>query len=132
MIRKLRDSCNLTGDEIARRIGRSRSAVYRQLRVNAEPNWTEKEVSVLTDLYQRGVPVKKIAHRLKRRTPLAVRLKMCRHRKKVRSDPDINRAAFLLQTAFDAGLTPGRAIQKIRACDAYARSKYEKYEEEAN
>jgi hypothetical protein len=122
----------LTGDEIARRIGRSRSVVYKHLRVKAEPNWTDHEISILTALYQRGVPVKKIARRLKRRSPRAVMVKMCRHRKRVRSDPDINRAAFLLQTAFDAGLTPGRAIQKIRACDAYARSKYEKYEEEAN
>lgn len=119
----------MTGYEIARRIGRSKSVTYKYLRAKAEPNWTDREVSILTDCYQRGVPVKKIARRLKRRTPRAVMVKMCRHRKRVRSDPDINRAAFLLQTAFSAGLSPGRAIQRIRTCDAYARSKYK---EEAN
>lgn len=115
----------MTGYEIAREIGRSRSAVYRQLRINAEPNWTDREVSILTDCYQRKTSVKRISQRLKRRTPMAVMVKMCRHRKKVRSDPDINRAAFLLGIAFDAGLTPGRAIQRIRTCDAYAKSKIE-------
>lgn len=115
----------MTGDEIARRIGRSRSVVYKHLRVRAEPNWTDHEISILTDYYQRGVPVKKIARRLKRRSPRAVMVKMCRHRKRVKGDPDINRAAFLLQTAFDAGLSPGRAIQKIRASGAFPKLKEE-------
>ena len=120
-IKSLRDSYHLTGYEIAQEIGRSKSVVYKHLRVKAEPNWTDREKSILTEYYQKGIPVKKIARRLKRRTPTAVRIKMCRHRKKVRSDPDINRAAFLLEVALSAGLSPGRAIQKIRTCDAFAR-----------
>ena len=124
-IRHLRDRCSLTGDEIAQRIGRSRSAVYRHLRVKAEPNWTDHEISILTSYYQRGVPVKKIARRLKRRSPRAIMVKMCRHRKRVRSDPDINRAVFLLQTAFDAGLNPGDALQRIRSSGAFPKLKEE-------
>lgn len=59
------------------------------------------------------------------RSPRAVMVKMCRHRKKVKSDPDIRRAAFLLNVAMNAGLSPGRAIQKIRTCDVYAKMKEE-------
>ena len=124
-IRNLRGNYHLTGYEIAQRIGRSKSVVYKHLRVNAEPNWTDREISILTECYQRGVPVKKIARRLKRRSPRAVRIKMCRHRKRVKSDPDISRAAFLLQIAFDAGLSPGRAIQRIRTCGAFSILKEE-------
>jgi len=127
-IKNLRDRCGLTGYDIARQVGRSKSAVYKCLRVKAEPNWTDREVSILTEYYQKGIPVKKIARRLKRRSPRAVMVKMCRHRKKVKSDPDINRAAFLLEVALSAGLTPGRAIQRIRTCDAYAKMKYENQE----
>jgi len=43
----------------------------------------------------------------------------------VKSDPDIRRAAFLLNVAMNAGLSPGRAIQKIRTCDVYAKMKEE-------
>ena len=127
-IKSLRDSYNLTGVEIARRVGRSKSAVYKHLQINAAPNWTDREVSILTEYYLKGVPAKKIARRLKGRTPLAVRLKMCRYRKKVNSDPDISRAAFLLRVALSAGLSPGRAIQKIRISDAYGRLKYREEE----
>ncbi len=114
----------MTGYEIAKKIGRSKSVVYKHLRANSMPNWTDREVSILTEYYLRGVPAKKIARRLKGRSPLAVRLKMCRYRKKVRSDPDIGRAAFLLRVALSAGLSPGRAIQKIRISDVYGRLKY--------
>jgi DNA-binding transcriptional ArsR family regulator len=125
MIKSLRDNYRLTGYEIARKIGRSKSAVYRHLRANAEPNWTDREVSILTECYQKKISVKKIAQRLKRRSPRAVMVKMCRHRKKVRNNPDIKRAAYLLEVAFAAGLSPGRAIQKIRTHDIYAKLKLE-------
>ena len=124
-IRSLQDSYRLTGYEIARIIGRSKSAVYKHLRVKAEPNWTDQEVSILTACYQEGIPVKQISKRLKRRTTRAVMVKMCRHRKKVRNNPDIKRAAYLLKVAFAAGLSPGRAIQKIRTHDIYAKLKLE-------
>jgi len=102
----------------------SSSGVYKVLRLGKyrRPRWSEQEKTKLTQWYAEGVPVKRIAGRLGR-SPRAVMVKMCRHRKKVRSDPDINRAAFLLEVAFAAGLAPGRAIQRIRTCDAYARSK---------
>ncbi len=119
-IASLRASSRLTGYEIAAEIGRSKSVVYKCLPGKTVPNWTDKEKSLLTEGYQRGMSVAEIARKVKR-SQRAVRIKMCRHRKKVRSDPDINRAAFLLETALSAGLTPGRAIQKIRTCDAFAR-----------
>ncbi len=116
----------MTGYEIAKIIGRSKSVVYKYLHGGkAVPRWTDDEVSILTEKYMLGRSPAKIAQKLKRRSPLAVKLKMCRHRKKVRSDPNIKRAAFLLETAFAAGLTPGRAMQKIRTCDAYAKMKME-------
>ena|GEM_PF-6726602 len=89
------------------------------------PRWTDREVSILTEKYMLGKPPAKIAQKLKRRSPLAIKLKMCRHRKKAKSDPDLKRAAFLLETAFAAGLSPGRAIQRIRTCDAFAKMKME-------
>jgi hypothetical protein len=115
----------LTGHEIAREIGRSKSVVYKHIRVKSEPNWTDEEMSILTEGYLRGWPTSKIAKKLKRRTPLAVRLRMCRYRKKVRNDPEIKKAAALLDMAMRAGLSPGRAIQRIRTCDAYAKMKME-------
>ena len=124
-IKQLRDSLQLTGYEIAKEIGRSKSVVYKYLRVKAEPNWTDEEVSILTEGYLKRWPVAKIARRLKRRTPRAVVIKMCRHRKKVRANPDIKKAEHLLNLAFAAGLSPGRAIQRIRTCDVYAKMKME-------
>jgi len=115
----------LTGYEIAREIGRSKSVVYKYIRVNVEPNWTDEELSILTDGYLRKWPLVKIAKKLKRRSPLAVRLRMCRHRKKVKNNPEIKRAGKLLGIALASGLTPGRAIQRIRTCDAYAKMKME-------
>ena len=120
-IQNLRDNYRLTGYEIAGMIGRSKSVVYKYLPGKSVPNWTDRETSLLTEGYTNGIPVKGIARRLKRRSPRAVMIKMCRHRKKVKGDPDICRAAFLLEIALSAGLTPGRAIQKIRTCDAFAR-----------
>jgi len=98
------------------------------LRVKAEPNWTDREVSILTEYYQKGMPVKKIAQRLKRRSPRAIMVKMCRHRKRVRSDPDTKRAAFLLKIALASGLSPGRAIQQMRTCDIYAKMKEDEHD----
>lgn len=106
-------------------MGRSKSAVYKYLRCKGIPNWTDDEISILTEGYLKRKPPTKIASRLKRRSPRAVMIKMCRHRKKVRDDPDIKKAAVLLDLAFAAGLTPGRAIQKIRICDAFAKLKME-------
>jgi transposase-like protein len=114
------------GHEVARRLGISSSAAYRVLRLGKyrKPRWSDQEKTKLTQWYAEGVPVARIAWRLGR-SPHAVMVKMCRHRKKVRSDPDIKRAAFLLEVALSAGLSPGRAIQKIRTCDAYAKSREE-------
>lgn len=116
----------MTGYKIAEAIGRSKSVVYKYLNNGkAVPRWTDREESILTEKYMLGNSPAKIAKRLKRRSPRAVKLKMCRHRKKVRSDSDMSRAAFLLEMAFAAGLSPGKAIQRIRTCDAYAKMKME-------
>ena len=116
----------LNGHKVARTLGVSSSSVYNVLRLRKDrkPRWTDKDKTKLTQWYAEGVPVARIASRLGR-SPRAVTIKMCRHRKKVRSDPDINRAAYLLETAISAGLTPGRAIQKIRTSDAFAKMKME-------
>ena len=84
------------------------------------PRWTEKNKHRLTEGYLAGEPPEAIARRTGR-SANAVKIYMCRHRKKVRSDPDIQRAAFLLDMALSAGLTPGRAIQKIRTCGAFEK-----------
>jgi len=113
------------GHEVARQTGISSSSVYRVLRLGyRKPRWSDREKTRLTQWYAEGVPVARIASRLGR-SPRAVMVKMCRHRKKVKSDPDIRRAAFLLNVAMNAGLSPGRAIQKIRTCDVYAKMKEE-------
>jgi len=115
----------LNGHEVARQTGISSSSVYRVLRLGyRRPRWSEDDVTKLTQWYAEGVPVKRMAVRLGR-SPRAVMVKMCRHRKKVRNNPDIKRAAYLLEVAFAAGLSPGRAIQKIRTCDVYAKMKEE-------
>lgn len=100
--------------------------VYKYLHGGKKmPRWTSKEESILTDSYLRGKSPGKIAQKLKRRSPRAVKTKMCRHRKRIKGSSDIKRAAFLLETAFAAGLSPGRAIQRIRTCDAFAKMKKE-------
>lgn len=120
-IQDLRASLSLTGYEIAMAVGRSKSVVYKYIRAKHISRWTDKEMSILTEGYLRGKPIAKIARKVCR-TPAAVSIKMCRHRKKVRSDPDVKRVIFLLDKALSAGLTPGRAIQKIRTCGAFERS----------
>lgn len=102
----------------------SKSVVYKYIEKPGlpRPRWTEREKSRLTELYAQKIPIKNIAKRLNK-SQTAIKLQMCRHRKKVKNDPDIKLAAHLLDVAFKAGLSPGRAIQKIRTSDAFARGR---------
>ncbi|MBW2672561.1 MAG: hypothetical protein JRD89_03980 [Deltaproteobacteria bacterium] len=46
----------------------------------------DEENQIMVDGYAEGWPVKKIAEKLKRRSPAAVKIAMCRYRKAVRAD----------------------------------------------
>jgi len=116
----------LTGYEIAAIIGRSKSVVFKYIRAKSVPNWTDEEMSVLTDGYLRNKSASSIANDLKRRSKQAIRIKMHRHKKEVGSSAEIKSAVRLLGIAFAAGLSPEMAIEKIRDCDAFARLKMER------
>lgn len=112
----------LTGHEIARRIGRSKSVVYKYFpSERLRPRWTESEMQVLVDDYAKQKPPGFIAAKIGRST-LAVKIAMCRYRKKVRSDPVKCRAVGYIARCLAAGLTPGQAINAIRRADIMRRN----------
>jgi hypothetical protein len=111
----------LTGEAIARAIGRSKSVVYKYYpEQKPKPRWSERDKSVLAYGYLKGWGIKAIASRIGR-SELAVRLAMCRHRQRIRADPLKLRAAHFIGKALAAGLTPGQAINAVRRADILRR-----------
>lgn len=74
-------------DEIAAALKLGRTTVYKHLslRLRQQPRWSEEELQWLIDARYLGMTYKEIA-KILGRSPIALRIAMCRHRKWVRSD----------------------------------------------
>ena len=113
-------SCGLTGREIARQIGRSKTVVYKKLNLNFSPNWTEEEKQKVIDMRAKGKPYRKIAKHICR-SEAAARIFMCRHRKAVISDPRKRQVLRFLMLAFKHTKDPGKALVAIRKSNLLGR-----------
>lgn len=85
-------------------LGIGRTAVYNHLGLGRikNPDWTDEEVQVLVDGYAEGLTAQEIAKKLPGRTPLAVRIRMHRHRKEIRKNPKKQRALRAITWALKA------------------------------
>lgn len=101
MMNQLRQQ-GLTAQEVAKKLGRSRSAVYRHLHQGGKlSRWTDDEMQILVDGYAAGWKPAKIAKKTGR-SPVAVRVRMWRHRQDIRNDPKKRRALNAITLAFKA------------------------------
>lgn len=90
------------GHEVARRIGRGSTTVYNHLGLGRRrPRWDDDQLQALVDGYFEGKKPGEIARRIDR-SPRAVAIQMCRHRKEVERDPKKRRALRAITMAFRA------------------------------
>ena len=91
------------GHEVARRIGRGSTTVYNHLGLSKRrhPRWDDDQLQVLVDGYMEGKKPTEIASKVGR-SPRAVAIRMCRHRKEVKRDPKKRRALTAITMAFRA------------------------------
>lgn len=102
MIFQLRQE-GLTGYQIATHIGRGKTTVYRYISTGVRrPRWTDDENQILVDGYMAKMPVKEIAKKLPSRSPQAIRIAWCRHKKKIRTDPKKQYALSMIVRALRA------------------------------
>jgi hypothetical protein len=92
-----------TGHEIARMMGLGSTTAYNHLGLGRQgtPAWTDDEIQVLVDGYLENKSPREIAEKVGR-SPRAVIIRMCRHRKQVRKDPKKRRALSAITMAFRA------------------------------
>ena len=120
MMQELYNS-GLTGYEIAIRIDRSKSVVYKYLpHVWEKPRWSEEELQEVVDGYAKGRQLNRIAKKVGR-TPTAVKVAMCRYRKTVSADPKKQEVVRYLTRVLKLGIKPGRAITAIRRANIIGR-----------
>lgn len=91
------------GLQIAKEIGISKSAVYKYLELDktGTPTWNDDELQIMVDGYLEKEPPKEIAKKVGR-SPGAVAVRMCRHRKEVRNNPKKRRALSAITMALRA------------------------------
>lgn len=115
----------LTYRAIAKRVGRNVPSVERQVakmrremardspklaaRLYRRRPWPDDEKDLLIRLRCQGWSAERIAKRLGR-TPNAVNVALCRHRKLANSDPKFQVVATVLEFCFD----PGRVLRAVR------------------
>ena len=92
-----------TGKEIAKEMKLGRTTVYNHLALGkaGTPTWNDDELQILVDGYLEKKPAKEIAKKVGR-SPGAVAVRMCRHRKEVRNNPKKRRALSAIAMAFRA------------------------------
>lgn len=104
-VQRIRDLYAVTknGHEVARIMGLGSTTVYNHLGLGraATPAWTDDQIQVMVDGYLDKRPPREIAAQVDR-SPRAVRARMCRYRKAVRSDPKKRRALSAIALAFKA------------------------------
>lgn len=114
-----------TYGEIGTRLGRSESSVGRRVaKMRREVardapeiakgmyrvrRWTEAEKDLLVQMHCRGWSLQRMAKRLDR-TPNAVKVALCRHRKLANSDPKFRVAMTVLEFCLD----PARVLRAVR------------------
>lgn len=122
LIRQLA-SLGLNGVEIAAITGWGRTTVYKIIPKKGRPwhRWTEAELQLVVDAYERGWTVTRVARRIGV-SPRACYVAMWRHRGRIRSDPLKREVLHWLKLAMvDAGAKPGKAITAIRRANLFGR-----------
>jgi len=84
-------------------MGLGSTTVYNHLGLGrpGTPTWSDDQLQVMVDGYLDKRPVKEIAAQVNRSVN-AVKIRMCRYRKAVRSDPKKRRALSAISLAFKA------------------------------
>lgn len=104
-VQRIKDLYAITrnGHEVARIMGLGSTTVYNHLGLGrpGTPAWTDDQLQVMVDGYLDKRPPKEIASQVGR-SARAVRIRMCRYRKSVRSDPKKRRALSAISLAFKA------------------------------
>ncbi len=101
LINQLREE-GLTPPEIARRLCRSRSCIYRHLYQGGKhPRWTDEDNQVLVDGYLANLPTREIAAKLGR-SPTAIRAAWWRHKKRIHEDPKKQYTMSMISLALKA------------------------------
>ena len=113
-IKEIRKLKGKTGKEIALITGVGINTVnkYRKDK-RVEKNWTEREVQKLTNWRSEGISYAEIAMRL-HRTENCVKIKMCRYRKTIKTDPQKRLALHWIGKAFRMEPNPTLALRAIR------------------
>ena len=78
------------GREVAQQFGKGKTTIYRAIgRQYARPRWTEAEKLTLLEKHTAGWPHKRIAAWLGRRSTTAVTVKICRIKKEMKENYDL-------------------------------------------
>lgn len=113
-IREIQKYRGMTSREISAITGVGINAVSKYMRdKRKEKNWTEREMQKTGEWRAKGIAYGKIAKRLKR-SEMSVRVKMCRYRKEVNSDPMKRIAIHLIIRAFRLQPNPTLALRAVR------------------
>ena len=91
------------GHKVAKMLGMGSTTVYNHLALGrpGTPAWSDDQLQVMVDGYLDKRPPKEIASQVGRSIN-AVKIRMCRYRKSVRSDPKKRRALSAISLAFKA------------------------------
>lgn len=91
------------GHLVAEIMGWGRTTIYKHLALSIRntPRWSDDEMQILVDGYLEKIPTKDIAFSIKR-SPRAVRVRMCRYRQQIKKDPKKRRALRAITFALRA------------------------------
>lgn len=113
-IRVIRIHKGKTGAEIAAITGFGINTVWHYMKdKRIEKNWTESELEKVTEWRAEGLSYIEIGNRL-HRSANSVRIKMCRLRKEVKSDPRKRAVLYYLSKAFSLEPNPTLALRALR------------------
>lgn len=113
-VKVIRGHRGKTGVEIAAITGFGVNTVWHYMsRKRVEKNWSERELSKMTEWRLEGVSYAEIGQRL-HRPENSARIKMHRHRKEVLSDPKKRIVLYYLTKAFRLERDPRLALKALR------------------
>lgn len=108
LMKKLREE-GKKPQEIADILNRAISCVYNHLNLGVRrPRWTDDDNQILVDGYLAKLPPKIIAGKLNR-SPTAIKIAWCRHKKQCRGDPKKQYTLSMI----------GLALKAVRKADIY-------------